>query len=392
MGGLHTLLALAACAAIAVTQAKPPDQNAGQNRGREFGPRACGPADPSHIRVASETGGQPFFLSPTEIDASTHIMRETSLSDSELILWASAVSEGAPVQFTIPIDSSIRRFTISASFDRQGGTMNVIAADGTVNPRPPASEETILNCAHVLTIDKPAAGAWQARIVATGRFWLVVRGRSELSLMTAEFVRVAGRPGHEGLFRIPGQPIAGKPATLRTRVNELPLGPRFQLISAKGQVLQQLVLETTGAEEFVGSITLPEEPFRVAATGTDAAGLPYQRLYSGLFHAESVELSTTADETLPAGSSTAIPILVRNHGPNGRFQIVAVDGRGRLSRVEPQVLDLAKGAEATVNVWITVAAEAAPGTSLNLTVTATSEGSAERGNSLVRQFTVGPAR
>ena len=139
-----------------------------QNKTREFGPRACGPADPSHIRVANETGGQPFFLSPADLAASSHIMRERALSDRELIVWAHGLSENAPREYAVPVDASVTRMTLAASFDRQGGTMNVISADGTVNAKPPGAEETILNCVHVLTVDRPAAGNWQARIVATG--------------------------------------------------------------------------------------------------------------------------------------------------------------------------------------------------------------------------------
>ena len=190
-----------------------------QNKTREFGPRACGPADQTHIRISNETGGQPFFLNPSELAASAHIIREQSLASRELILWAHAASENAPREYVVPIDSSVSRFTISASFDRQGGTLNVIAPDGTVNARPPGAEETILNCVHVLTVDRPATGQWHARVVATGRFWLVAHARTDLSLVTAQFVRPGGRPGHEGLFPIQGQPLVNKPATLRTHMS-----------------------------------------------------------------------------------------------------------------------------------------------------------------------------
>src|SRR5688572_24981730 len=78
-----------------------------QNRSREFGPRACGPADPAYIRMATETGGQPFFLNPAEVAETAHIMREGSLGSRELILWASDLSEGVPREFAVPIDSSV---------------------------------------------------------------------------------------------------------------------------------------------------------------------------------------------------------------------------------------------------------------------------------------------
>jgi von Willebrand factor A domain-containing protein 7 len=365
-----------------------------QNRSRQFGPRACGPADPTYIRIANETGGQPFFLGPTEVAESAHIMRESSLGSREMILWASGLSERAGREFAVPIDSSVQRFTIAASFDRQGGTLNVIAADGTVNARPQGSEETILNCAHVLTVDRPATGGWSARIVATGRFWLVVHARSDLSLDKAEFVRASGRPGHTGHFRIEGQPVANRPATLRARTSGAgKRPPAFALISAEGRLLHQLELTQVDEEEFVGPVTLPDGPFRVAAIGTDTSGLPYQRVYAPMFHAELVELSVASNtDTLPVGSETAIPIIIRNHGPAARFQVVAADSRGRINRVEPQAVDVAQDAEATVNVWLNVPAGATPGSAIDLTVTAESTGARHTMNSVTRQFTVAPAR
>ena len=363
--------------------------SAQQNRTREFGPRTCGPADPSHIRVANETGGQPFFLSPAEIAEATHIIREGSLSNRELILWANGTSEGVPREFVVPIDASVQRFTIAASFDRQGGTLNVIAADGTVNARPPGAEETILNCAHVLTVDRPATGKWQARVVATGRYWLVVHAQSDLSLVTAQFVRPGGRPGHEGLFPIQGQPLANKAATLRTRMSgAAATAPRFALVSIDGQILQHLDLQKMDDEEFTGSITLPAQAFRVAATGTDASGLSYQRLYAPLFHAASVELSITGADTLSAGSTTSVPIVVRNHGPAARFRIVAVYGQGVVGAVEPAFIDLAQGAEGTVTAAVTVPANAQPGGAFDLTVTAESQSTPATTNSAIRHFTI----
>ena len=382
------LIVLAAFAQFDGSRGGNAQQNDQQNRTREFGPRKCGPADPSYIRIANETGGQPFFLNPSEIGASTHIMSEQSLSDRELIVWANAASENAPREYVVPVDSSVKRFTISASFDREGGTLNVIAPDGTVNARPQGSEETILNCAHVLTVDRPATGEWRARVVATGRFWLVANARTELSLIKAEFVRPGGRPGHEGLFRIQGQPIVNKPAILQTRMSNSVSEPRFALVSLEGAVIRQLDLEKVDDEEFVGSIELPSQGFRVAATGTDAAGLAYQRLFAPVFRAASVELSVAGNEELRAGSTTPVPIVVRNHGPAARFRIVVVYGKGVVGVVDPAIVDLAQGAEATVTASVKVPPNTSAGSAFDLTVTAESEGSSGTTNSAIRHFTI----
>jgi hypothetical protein len=222
----------------------------------------------------------------------------------------------------------------------------------------------------------------------------VVHARTDLSLATAEFVRPGGRPGHEGQNRIEGQPIAERPATLRLRLSAAQIQTLgFVLVSIGGQVLQQLDLPEAGEAEFVGQIALPREPFRVAVTGTDVSGLPFQRLHAPLFHAERVELTVRgSDDTLPAGSTSPVSVLVRNHGAAAGYRMVAVDGRGEPSRVEPPIIQLGQGAEAPVQVWITVPASAPPGSTLDMTVTAESDGPEPAANSVTHRFTIVPAR
>ena len=380
--GLYVALIAAAVGVASAAQ---------QNHSREFGPRACGPADPTQIRIASETGGQPFFLSPTELAASTHIMRETASADRELILWASASSEGRPLEFPIPVDSSIGRLTISASFDRQGGTLNIIAPDGRVNPRPEGSEETILNCAHVLTIATPLQGIWQAQVTGTGRAWVVASGRTDLGILSTQFVEQRGRPGHEGLFGIAGQPVVGRPATLRVRLDKkYPAKPVFTLISAEGQQIATVALAESGDAEFVGAVDLPREPFRVVASAVDGSGDSIQRVHAPVFRAERVELQApSVPESLTAGTTTAIDVIVRNHGPAAQFHIVATNSGGPITRVGPRLLELAQGAEGTVRVWVNVPAGRG---GVNLTVVATSTGTAATSNSFTRTFAVAQAR
>ena len=83
---------------------------------------------------------------------------------------------------------------------------------------------------------------------------------------------------------------------------------------------------------------------------------------------------------------------MRNHGPANRFRVVAVDGRGKINRVEPGEVELAPGGAVTVNVWMTVPADAAVGTSIDLTVTAESTGAPATVNSVIRPVNVGSPR
>jgi hypothetical protein len=353
---------------------------------RRFGRGVCGPADPSYIKTATETGGQPFFLSSAEVAASAHIM--SAAFQPDLMLWASGEGEKA---YALAVDSSVERATFSASFDSKGGTLSVILPDGTVLQQTEPSQDTLLDCGRVITIDAPATGTWQLRAVPTGRFWLVARSKSALSLIGAEFVQPGGRPGHEGLFRIQGQPIAGRPATLRVHLSSEAKSATFGLVSVDARPLQKLELTSLGPEEFVGTVNLPGEPFRLIVTGLDESGIRYQRTYATLFHAESIEvLATTAPATVAAGAVTPVTFTVRNFGPPVHLNLVATDSRGHVIAVEPSTLQLDQGAEGAVTVPVSLPADAAPDSRVSVILTATSDGppASTTGNSAVKELTV----
>lgn len=351
---------------------------------RRFGPGVCGPADPSYIRGSTETGGQPFFLSSAEVAKSAQIMSASFQRD--LMLWAAGDGEKA---YSVSVDSSVERATFSASFDSKGGTLTVVSPEGTVLQQGERSQDTLLNCGRVITIDAPATGTWHLRVAPTGRFWLVARSKSELSLIAAEFVQPGGRPGHEGLFKIQGQPIAGKPATLRVSLSSEVKSVTFGLVSLDAQPLQNLELKSLGNEEFVGTFSLPSEPFRVVVTGLDESGIPYQRIFATLFHAERIEvIPPTGVETVVAGTVSPVTFTVRNFGPSVRLNLVAGDSTGNVLAVEPSTLQLDQGAEGAVTVRLTLPADAAPESRLSVTLTAFSDGASPTTNYAMKEFTV----
>lgn len=258
---------------------------AAQQGGRQFGQGACGPADPSHIRTATDTGGQPFFLSPAEVAQSGALM-SASVLHSELLVWAHGDREKT---FPVPVDPLIEGATFSASFDGTGGRLTVTSPDGTIVQPGEGVQETRLNCVRSVAVVRPRSGTWQVTVTPTARFWFVVRSTSELSLMAAEFVRPRGRPGHEGLFKSEGQPLAGRPATLRARLSDEVTSAEFGLMSLNGDLLSRLKLARVDADEFVGDIELPHEPFRVFVSGLTPTQAPYRRVYSQVFRPETFE-------------------------------------------------------------------------------------------------------
>jgi hypothetical protein len=353
---------------------------------RQFGPGKCGPVDPAYLKITSATGGQPFFLSPSEIGASAQIMRETSGRDDTLILWASDSGER---EFTLPVDGMIARMTLSATFDTSGGEMTIAAPDGRTVSADGRIEDTPLNCGRVVTIPNPEPGSWRVKAAPSGRFWLVAHARSEVDILSAGFVRLGGRPGHEGLMKIPGRPVATGPATLRVSVStEGARSVEFHLMSTEGRLLQRVDLPRVGDDEFAGPIELPTDSFRVAIRGLDASGLPFQRVFNTAFRGEHVELSSADTvETVQPGQQTRLRIGLRNFGPRARFRIVSTHV-AQVLKVVPAEVEIDEGTEAVVTVWVPVPKDAAAGSKIEVMVTATSDDARQTTNYVLRQLRV----
>src|SRR5262245_25349599 len=266
------------------------------NRSRRFGPDACGPADPNYIRMANETGGQPMFLQPSEAAKAFHLVRESTRNNMGTVLWATGTLKGKAEAFEVPVDSVTRRITFSFSADTKGSKLTLRQPSGGVIVEATASTEiTELNCGRIVTVSTPEAGNWRAEITGTGRFWIKAQAESDVYFISVEFVKKSGRPGHEGLFKIPGQPLAIIPATLQVSLSAKEAKTtEFRLVTDRGDTIQEVQMHAANSDreflELVGSVELPKQPFRVAVAGRDSNGQTYQRFFSTLFHAETVEV------------------------------------------------------------------------------------------------------
>jgi uncharacterized membrane protein len=141
--------------------------------------------------------------------------------------------------------------------------------------------------------------------------------------------------------------------------------------------------------EFVGSVDLPSVPFRVAVSGRDSNGKQYQRFFSNLFHAESVEVSAELDfDELSAGSTKQAVFKVRNIGSPRTLKLTVTDAHQFVSKVEPKELALGAGESGTVRVDLTVPAGTAPGAGDDLVIVARSTGGRPTSNSSVVHLSV----
>ena len=384
---------LCATTTLAFGQAQP-----STNRSKAFAPDACGPVDPSYIRAANETGGIPLFLQRSEAAKSFHRVRESTRNNVSTVFWATGALDGKPKTITIPVDSVTKRITFTFSTDTKGSQLKLTQpSGGTITGGLADAEITELNCGRILTITSPEPGDWRAELSGTGRFWMDAQAQSDISFIAVEFVKKGGRPGHGGLFRIEGQPLSGTPATLQASLSARAIkSTAFYLVTEGGQTIQKLQMHTVNSDrqspEFVGSVDLPSVPFRVAVTGLDSNDKQYQRFFSNLFHAESVEISPNLDlDELPAGSTRQVAFTVRNIGFPRTFKLAVTDARQFVTSVETKELALGAGESATVRVDLAVPAGTAPGLGDTLVIVAQSTAGPPTSNSSIVRLSVSSA-
>lgn len=336
-------------------------QPSGVNPSHSFGPDQCGPADPAYIHTANETGGVPLFLQRSEAAKAMQLMRESTRENVSTVLWASAKLAGAPQTFDIPVDSVTERITFTFSVDTKGNRLVLRQPNGQeVGQGSAGAEDTELNCGRVITVVKPQAGNWRAEISGTGTYWLEAKAQSDIYFIKAEFVEVGGRPGHQGLFKIQGQPLAGKPATLQASLSATDAKTTdFTFVNARGEPLEKVRMKVSDNDreflELTGDVELPLVPFRLAVSGRDTKGMQFQRFYSPLFHAETVQVVPRLDfDEISAGASKEAVFAIRNLGAARTFKVTVTDARRFITKVEPGELNLGAGETGLVRLQLTV--------------------------------------
>jgi hypothetical protein len=310
-------------------------------------------------------------------------------------LWATGTLDGREQSFEVPVDSVTKRITFSFSVDTKGTKLTLTQPSGGAIVEATASTQiTELSCGRIVTVSTPETGTWRAKITGTGRFWVQAQSESDIYFIRAEFVRKGGRLDHGGLFKIPGQPLAGIPATLEVSLSAREAKTiEFRLVTDRGDRIQELGMHAMNADreflEFVGSLELPKQPFRVAVTGHDSNGQSYQRIFPTLFHVETVEVlpDDVLDELL-VGNTTPVTFRLRNIGPPSRFKITVTDGHRFVSQVLPQELALGTGESATVRMELTVPAGTTPGIGDDIVVVATSTAGSTTSNSSVLHLSI----
>ena len=366
------------------------------NRSRPFAPGSCGPADPAYIRNAEDTGGIPFFFQRSEVAQATKFMLAETSQNHVTVLWAKGELQNGDSEFAVPVDSTLEFVLFTISVGDHNTRMEVFGPDSAPITGDPQAETTDFTCGRYIILKKPAPGRYRVRIKGSGRFWLSVGGKSEIFLYRVEFVEPGGRPGHEGMFAIHGQPLVSKPANLEASLSGDVRNVAFTLVTAENRAIKTLDLEPVRAErdehEFAGNFALPEQPFRVLASGVDHNGHRFQRVHEGLFRPTTISLALVSAPDLEPGHTVTITFKAANLGHSDAFRFVAVCANGWPVRIDRNDIYLASGESTNLVVSLTVPAQTGAYSAGDLVLTATSENDPSITNGVVHHLSVEPGR
>lgn len=389
MPRLCVTLALAACGASRLSWAQ-------QNRSRSFASGACGPADHSYIRVAEDTGGIPFFFQRSEVSKAMKFTAANFGENRVTLLWATGSLQSAVREFLVPVDSTLDQVVFTLSVDNHLTTMDVFRPLGVpITSADTRTDTTELNCGRFIVLKNPLPGLYRLRVNGSGTFWIEATGKSGVFLHSVRFVEPGGRPGHEGLFPISGQPVLGKPAVLEAHVSGPIKTAAFALVSNTDEQIKPLQMHTvhagTDEREFVTNLELPISPFRIIVSGTDLNGYSYQRFFNPLFHPTTVVLVLIrGPEDVPAGTTAVFTYSVLNGGAAATFHVVAASSRSFATSVDPSDVTLSAAESAKLEVSVTVPSGIQPFTGSDLTVTVESRNDPAVFNGASHHFSVSP--
>lgn len=329
---------------ISVVPAICQDQQPSNNSGKPI------KIDPAYQKMADQTGGQVYVLdrhNPEQLGAVLAL--DTYANKQELLSVHGAIA--GKRSYRIPLGSGNRHLVVSAT---GVSSVQVTAPSGAVISAATAAAKYIaLGNGGIYVVDNPEPGIWAVLLRGNADFSLKItaipnvdKGLNEsaselakpddIDFLAFEFQEVAGRLGHEGLFKIAGFPVAGHTYPVEARMSGKYSTIRFEFRSPQGEVLQTVRLQSRRGEDedgrtYEGEVKVPDAPFLVYATGVDMHGYRYQRVQSTVIRPQLFTVSTSRYAEWEAGEQNTCTFVVKNFGPPDTLKATIVDVKNYLS-------------------------------------------------------------
>lgn len=254
----------------------------------------CGSTGTSRAILPAATGGRQLRLTGSDIGGGMDLMDHTLRTDMVDLLSIEESLSNTTKSYTVPVDSTINGITFSlASVSSPSSTVinsfTVTRPDGsTVQETDSGVTVTNFNTGRFVSISSPVSGMWTVSVNASATISLRVYGQSNLDITSMSFVELRGNSAHPGWGPISGPPVMGQVGKMLARLGTQASSVNFELRSTRGTLIQSFSLseltETGGVNrQFIGDVTVPQMRFLVYVVGTDVSGVPFQRIWPGVF-------------------------------------------------------------------------------------------------------------
>lgn len=259
------LLAVCLCVPVAAAaQSKPSGQSS------RPGWPCVGNVDPSYVHVAEATGGKVLLFHPTEVEGMGLDARASAQHD-ETVFRAVGQLSGERYEMAVPIDTTVESAYFVVSVQCLQIAALVTPSGQELSIATPGVEYHQFEAIRMFVVPKPAPGVWKVIAAGRGYFSAIVTARTDLQLD-----RVALSDADAS------RPTAALEARLRGSFRQA----SFHFVAGNGELIESLQLDLQDRSDeganYSGPVKKPRKDFRVAVTGVDAAGFPFQRMESRL--------------------------------------------------------------------------------------------------------------
>jgi hypothetical protein len=247
--------------------------------------------------LAEASGGEAFpfttgdFADPERAKLIGEIMARVAQGNADILRIYDLADEAAQASWSFPVDAQ----QISLCISSRNASLRVKDPDGNVIPK------LGLKVGDVCSVLSPAVGKWTVEVEPHGAYALTVKAcGGTLEIAEFDFLEIDDRPGRRGYRTRKIPPNAKESCLVKVimRDHRAYQSAQFSLRRVDGSVIEMIDLraEDDGAPLFMGTITVPHEPFRVYVNGADATGALYQRACAQVFTGNGVSFENFSED------------------------------------------------------------------------------------------------
>lgn len=245
--------------------------------------------------LAKATGGTSSHQTKEEFLKNVHSTMAYDLAKNAPPILIAKIN--LPVEktskFTVPVDIKMSGMLLVEIHSADPTAAGIVIRDPRQTPlRPVASTkdsraaiEVELSDRRVILQPEPLLGTWTVELKGPIDGSLIVRSQGARRIQTARFVRIGGRPGHQGDFPYDGPLVPGEKEKFEFGVYDAPAKSlRLSIVGEDGAEIDRIVrLEASSDELAMAKVTIPRVPFRLLVQGKTKDGSEFQRADDRLY-------------------------------------------------------------------------------------------------------------